>query len=95
MLLPEILPRLHFGLFHRDSFGLSRLSIPRMQIHFALFSSRGLVGYLLCFKSDQQDIKQDICISVLVLVSVIVMRVNAVGPLTFCDFVRSVGTNTM
>jgi len=29
--MPEILPRLPFGLFHREGCGLSRLSVPRMQ----------------------------------------------------------------
>ena len=37
--LPEIPPGLHFGLFHRESCGFSRLSVSHEHTRFALFSS--------------------------------------------------------
>jgi len=40
--MSEIIPRLHFGLFHAEGCRLSRLNIPRMQKRCVFFRSQAL-----------------------------------------------------
>jgi len=49
--MSEILPRLHFGLFHRECCGRSRFSIPRMRRSVGFVVKPCLVGYFLCSTS--------------------------------------------
>jgi len=49
--MSELLPSLHFGLFHRECCGISRLSLPRMQRRVAFVMKPCLVGYFCCSNS--------------------------------------------
>jgi len=48
--MSEVLARLHFGLFHREWWRLSRLCVPRMQ-RVGFVMKPCLVGYVLCSNS--------------------------------------------
>ena len=49
--IPDILPRLHFGLFHREGCELSRLSVQWMQRRLGFVLQPRLVAYFLCLNS--------------------------------------------
>jgi len=50
--MPENLPRLHFGLFHREGCGLSRLSVQRMQRRVGSALNTCLVDCFRCLNSN-------------------------------------------
>jgi len=51
LFMTEILPVLHFELFHRDCCGLARLSVPWMQRGLGFVLKPSLVSYFICLNS--------------------------------------------
>ena len=49
--IPEIIPRVHFGLFHLEGCGFSHRSVPQMQRIFGFVMKPCLVVYFLCLNS--------------------------------------------